>query len=141
MITARLTKQFVLLQVFICCSCCAVAQTEKTMEELYNKHQACLDSGVNMVGCSRDYYLQMDSMLNIAYNKLRSQLSETAKTTLRDEQRTWIKKRDIYFAKQDKRFQINLTKRIWGTDMIMITYDDKAKYVEERVLVLIKRIK
>ena len=78
---------------------------------------------------------------DVAYNNLLTLLNSTEKESLKKEQLMWLKKRDTYFKKKDKIFQDNVKKGNWGQDMKMITYDDKANYVKERVIVLIKKIK
>ena len=83
----------------------------------------------------------MDSMLNAVYIKLKATLGARQKEALKNQQLAWIKKRDIYFKKQDKVFQKNYKKEEWGTDMEMITYDDKANFIKERVTILIRRLK
>ena len=117
------------------------AQTVKSIDDMSKKYQTCLDAGKDMLGCSQHFYAQMDSTLNVAYNNLLTLLNSTEKESLKKEQLMWLKKRDTYFKKKDKIFQDNVKKGNWGQDMKMITYDDKANYVKERVIVLIKKIK
>jgi uncharacterized protein YecT (DUF1311 family) len=117
------------------------AQSLKTIEELERKHQACLDSGINMFGCSKRFYFQMDSMLNIAYNALRSALPPEGKAALKEEQLAWLKKRDIYFKKQNASYRKNVKSGEWGPDMYMVVYDMDAEFVKERTINLFKRIK
>jgi uncharacterized protein YecT (DUF1311 family) len=63
---------------------------------------SCLDNGVNMMGCSQLYYKTMDSILNVAYNKLRKTLTIDRQTALKQEQLKWIKKRDAHHAAELK---------------------------------------
>lgn len=114
-------------------------QTVEIVENMATKHQTCLDSGIDMLGCSKSFYLQMDSMLNVVYHQLRATLGEKQKQALKNQQFKWIKKRDTYFNKQDNTLQKKYEKGEWGRDMEMITYDDKANFIKERVIVLIKR--
>lgn len=115
-------------------------QTVEIVENMDTKHQTCLDSGIDMLGCSKSFYLQMDSMLNVVYHQLRATLGEKQKQALKNQQFKWIKKRDIYFKKQDNTFQKKYEKGEWGIDMEMISYDDKANFIKERVIVLIRRL-
>lgn len=116
------------------------AQTISTINVLAEKHQSCLDSGIDMLGCSKSYYFQMDSMLNVVYNKLRASLSQSEKDSLKKEQLNWLKKRDLYFEKQNKEFREKAQSGEWGSDMAMITYDNQAEYVKDRVIILIKKL-
>lgn len=131
----------VLAITFILLIVCMVGRTQtvKTVEDMAIKHQACLDSEIDMLGCSKSFYLQMDSMLNVVYHQLRATLGEKQKQALKNQQFKWIKKRDTYFNKQDNTLQKKYEKGEWGRDMEMITYDDKANFIKERVIVLIKR--
>jgi uncharacterized protein YecT (DUF1311 family) len=116
------------------------AQNAKTIDEMSDKHQACLDSGINMLGCSSKFYIQMDSMLNVAYNNLKLKLIPPGRTNLKNDQLNWLHKRDVYFRNKDRIYREKFNKGEWGTDMAMINYDDKAEFVKKRVLLLIKRL-
>jgi uncharacterized protein YecT (DUF1311 family) len=116
------------------------AQTVKTIEDMSHKHQACLDSGKDMLGCSRSFYSQMDSMITVVYDKLITVLNLTGKATLKKDQLDWLKKRDVFFKKQDKVFDDNYKKGKWGLEMQMVTYDDKADFIKKRILLLIRRL-
>jgi len=118
----------------------AKAQSLKSLDEITKKHQACLDTGVDMLGCSKMYYLQVDSLLNVAYNQLRFKMSGSDKESLKKEQLAWLKKRDSYFKQQNLMFQRKFEEGEWGSDMAMITYSDQAGFVKERVVVLLKRV-
>ena len=81
----------------------------------------------------------MDSILNDVYNNLIGTLGATDKTALKSQQLAWLKKRNTFFKNQDKRFQNKYKKGEWGEDMEMITYDDKANFIKERVKALISK--
>ncbi len=125
---------------FIFFNVSANAQLKNSMDRIYQDHLKCLDSGINMLGCSRKYYLEMDSMLNLTYKKLRASLNEAEKSKLKEEQLKWLKERDAYFEDQNRIFNEKVTSGEWGNDMYMVTYDDKADFVRKRVLDIIKRI-
>ncbi|MBW4891456.1 DUF1311 domain-containing protein [Mucilaginibacter sp. HMF5004] len=113
------------------------AQTIKTVDSLRNSYQTCLDKGVYMLGCSKVHYHQIDSMLNLAYIKLRTKLLSPQISKLKSEQAQWLIKRDQYFK--------NLTldpevKSLGGEDREMVLIDKKATFVEERVIVLLRRL-
>lgn len=125
---------------FIFLNVSANAQLKNTMDRIYQDHLKCLDSGINMLGCSRKYYLEMDSMLNLTYKKLRTTLNETEKSTLKEEQLKWLKERDAYFETQNRIFNDKVNSGEWGNDMYMVTFDNKADFVRKRVLEIIKRV-
>jgi uncharacterized protein YecT (DUF1311 family) len=115
------------------------AQTIESVENMATKYQTCLDTGVDMLGCSKRFYFQMDSMLNVVYENQITTLEASKKATLERQQIAWLKKRDNYFKKQDKKSQYKIRKSEWGKDMEMITYDEKANFIKRRVIDLIKR--
>lgn len=82
----------------------------------------------------------MDSILNQVYNTLKSQLNVTEKERLKKEQKAWLKRRDVFIAKQNKEFLMKQKKGEWGSEMYMITYENDAEFVKERILILIKRL-
>ena len=116
------------------------AQTLDEVSSLKREHQTCLDSGVNMLGCSTLFYEQMDSLLNLAYNNLRKKIMAGERDTLKNEEIHWIKTRDNYFSKRKREFQADMKKEGWGNDMYMILYDEEAEFIGERVIELINRL-
>lgn len=103
------------------------------------KCQTCIDAGTNnFVTCENIFYHQMDSILNGAYKALKKQLDTATFENLKKEQRIWLKKRDVYFKKQDAKI---------GTEGGGIEADkalaihQKALYVKERILCLLTYMK
>lgn len=132
-------KNLILLLLLTFCS--SDKNYQNVIERLSKEHQACLDTGVNMLGCSRKFYFEMDSMLNVVYREYRSSLTESGKKILKNEQLNWLKKRDEFFAKENKEYQKNIKSQEWGPDMYMIVYDNNADFVKERTLELITQMK
>ncbi|WP_278251848.1 lysozyme inhibitor LprI family protein [Sabulibacter ruber] len=93
-----------------------------------------------MLGCSQLYYSQMDSLLNVVYNKLRRPLDPSGKAALKNEQLKWLGKRDAYFKKVDKEYAAENSNGFAGNDSRMIAIDDKAQFVRKRVEELIKKL-
>jgi uncharacterized protein YecT (DUF1311 family) len=116
------------------------SQTIKTIDSMSIAFQKRLDTGVEMLKCTKEFYFQMDSMLNIVYNKLRTKLNTTEKDILKKEQLTWLKKRDAYFKKENKKFLQKFNSNEWGSDMYMIIYEEEAEFVKGRTIVLLNRI-
>lgn len=128
---------FILASTFI--SQRSSAQTGKTILHLEEAQQACLDSGVYMLGCSRKFYFQMDSLLNVVYINLRSNLDSSKKARLKKEQRSWLVKRDAHFKKTLAEFKRKNPGRSEETaqDDAMFMYESNAEFVKGRVLTLI----
>lgn len=133
-------KDIIIIFILFSISFFAKAQTRQTVEEISDKYQVCLDSGINMLGCSEQFCLQMDSMLHVVYNKLKMKLNSTEKAQLEKEQLVWLKKRDIYFAEQKKEFQSAWKKGEAFPEILLFRNDNCAAYVKTRVLVLLKKL-
>ncbi|MGH2664619.1 lysozyme inhibitor LprI family protein [Flavobacterium sp.] len=129
-----------LLGVLVLFSISGFSQTLKTVKELEKANQDCLDQGKNMLGCSRDYYEQMDALLNKVYNKLRTSLTAEEKAKLKKEQQLWLKKRDKYADEQYDETAELLEGETESQDFKMIVRHSEAEFVKERVIVLIKRL-
>lgn len=113
------------------------SQSIDEIDTLENKYHSCLDKGEYMLGCSREYYTEIDKILNTTYKNIMSGLDETQKNKLKTEQKAWLKKRDAYFMKVDQENEDGLS----GNDLKMIRTDKQADYVKERVIYLIKKYK
>ncbi|GAA4165426.1 hypothetical protein GCM10022217_37640 [Chryseobacterium ginsenosidimutans] len=114
------------------------SQTLKTIEQFENKHQDCLDTGINMKNCSAKYYNQSDSLLNIVYKKLKANLNSTEQTKLKNEQLYWLKKRDSYFKKAYLEAK-NEGPFPEPDDLEMVYLDKKSNFIMDRVKELIAR--
>ncbi|PIQ22772.1 MAG: hypothetical protein COW65_01255 [Cytophagales bacterium CG18_big_fil_WC_8_21_14_2_50_42_9] len=137
-------KYFILtlsLTILTCINTIGYAQTQTQLTNLKKQHQSCLDKGVNMFSCSQQYYKQMDSLLNVAYNRIRKPMSQTEKLAFKNEQIKWLQKRDAFFVKVDKEAAAESGPGPIGRDFLMIAMDEKANFVRKRVEELIKRTK
>jgi uncharacterized protein YecT (DUF1311 family) len=121
---------------FLSCSLFVSAQpTIKAYDIILidKQYQACLDDGQNMK-CALTYYNKMDSCLTIANKQLLSKLDKSSKNTFKKEQTAWLKD-------QEKEFKaIDQGNTIEGRDGEMAVEDEKAKFIKERVLVLIGKL-
>ena len=123
------------------------AQTVSAIKAMESQYQSCLDKGEYMLGCSKAYYRKMDSVLNIAYNTLRSSLDPSKQAELKTGQKQWLAKRDKYF----RELKTGFTKAhpgidpygnaIGARDDAMFMIDEQARFVQKRVLVLIGKMK
>jgi uncharacterized protein YecT (DUF1311 family) len=117
-----------------------VGQTLKTIALMEQAHLQCLDSGIGMTGCADSYRLQMDSLLNVVYNKLRKRLPTTEKDKLKTEQLAWLKQRDRHFKEQEQDYKTNISPEDWTQEFYLIVYSSDAEFIKERVVYLIKRL-
>jgi uncharacterized protein YecT (DUF1311 family) len=130
----------ILLTICLLTSCCTFSQSLTKLQSQEKIYQDCLDSGIDMLGCSINNYNEIDKLLNEVYNKVKLKLSDEEKLKLRNEQRDWLKKRDKYFENLYIKTQEE-SEGIGGNDLKMIYNHEKAEYVKQRVLFLIKEYK
>jgi uncharacterized protein YecT (DUF1311 family) len=92
-----------------------------------------------MTSCASAYYHQMDSLLNIVYQKLYLKSDNSGRIKLKTQQLLWLKKRDNYFkqvvAEKKKEAAAEDLLRHFNT---MFDLEDMAAFVEKRVVHLIK---
>jgi uncharacterized protein YecT (DUF1311 family) len=119
------------------------AQNGKTIVRIEEAEQACLDSGVNMLGCAKKFYFQMDSLLNVVYSNLRLTLDSSQKAVLKKEQQLWLIKRDAYFKKTFAVFKKKNPDRWEDTaqDDAMLMYESNSEFVKNRILYLMWKLK
>jgi uncharacterized protein YecT (DUF1311 family) len=116
----------------------ASSQKAPDVVVLETQYQQCLDNGQNMLACSKLFYLQMDSLLNVYYQKLRTTCNDQQKSNLKTEQIKWLSKRDAYFKTTRYKAQKNSQNGIVPKDDEMFMYNDNAEFVQARVLELYK---
>ncbi|WP_262708012.1 lysozyme inhibitor LprI family protein [Lacibacter luteus] len=98
-----------------------------------------------MLDCSKSFYKVMDSMLNIVYFKIAAKLDSNHKIQLRNEQRSWLTSRNVYFKMTLNKFKQKhpgkspLGNSSGAQDDAMIMHDENAQFVKERILALLKR--
>lgn len=107
---------------------------ESDLKKIETNYKLCLDRGAFMLGCSREFYRDLDSCLNLVYKQLKEKLDVPSKAALNKEQLEWLKTRDLKFQ------QIDRTNKEEGQDGEMFRQDEKATFVRDRVLILIKRL-
>ena len=118
------------------------AQSLQTVKDLDQEHQKLMDKGVNMLGYTVAYYNKLDSLLNVVYNKLRQTLSPEEMQELKLQQRQWLKERDAYFKQlyRDTEKKFDLKQNEWEEVEYLSVYHPQILFVEERVILLIKRL-
>lgn len=125
--------------IFIFTCLTGFSQTAKTIDSLESQYQACLDKGEFMLGCSERFYLQMDSLLNVQYKKLRSKCDSMQKENLKDEQLQWLSKRDKQFRENQKQVHKEAKEKGYdgGEIETMILTDKNAMFIKKRVIEII----
>lgn len=113
-----------------------MAQSHAAIDSLDRKYQACTSHKGNLYGCVVTYYKSMDSLLNTSYRQLYTKLDSTQKRGLEQEQQAWEEKKTAYFDLLDTRVGKVEKKTLNGLDDRMISTDNKAAYLRNRVLQL-----
>lgn len=119
-------------------NCYSQSSNIKKVESIEFNYQNCLDSGIDMLGCSKKYYFFCDKLLNEVYQSIRAKLTTTDKEKLKNEQLKWLKQRDAFFKRAyilAKEEAVDLPQE----DLEMIYIDKKGDFVKERVKFLIKK--
>ncbi|MGN7822249.1 hypothetical protein ACTJJB_19100 [Chitinophaga sp. 22536] len=124
-----------ILAVFLCGN--AYSQSRQAaLDTLENRYQRCLSTS-NSYGCALVYYKQLDSLLYSTLQRLYSQIEPNRLHTLQTEQGAWEEKKDAYFRKIDERVEKMHKSTMDGLDDDMISTDNKAAYVKDRVTALL----
>ncbi|PSL49337.1 uncharacterized protein DUF1311 [Chitinophaga niastensis] len=126
-----------ILTVFLCTN--AYSQSRQTaLDTLETHYQQCLGKSHKMYDCALTYYKQLDSLLYSTLQHLYSSLSPNRQQKLQAEQGTWEEKKDEYFKKIDGRVEKMHKRTMDGLDDDMISTDNKAAYIKERVTELLE---
>lgn len=134
-----MNKLFIISFSLIICSANKVdSQIKSTMHKIDSNYQSCLDSGINMYGCTTSYFHDMDSMLNVVYKRIRLKLSQADKDTLTKKQLIWLKKRDREYKIIDAEPNDDGLSPI---DNLMVKVDKKAQFINDRIYELINMYK
>lgn len=139
--SAHLHKNL-LVSCLLLCGLAAHTQSAKTVRDLVKKHRQCANQCLTIyptdrIKCSEIFYFQMDSLLSVAYKSARSGLQKNKRKQLERDQVKWMRERDVYFAQQDMLFWEKHKHNQWRSDMQTITYEDKANFIKDRVVMLI----
>ncbi len=128
--------------ILIATSMQAAAQIEDALELSENRYQQCQESGKNVPACAARYYKDVDSLMTLAYKKLRASVKTDGKMALQKDQNDWMMRRDAYFVKLKTDYRVNSKAPVGEdeTDTKAALSEDKARYVRERIEVLLSRI-
>ncbi|SCB94998.1 Protein of unknown function [Chitinophaga costaii] len=115
----------------------AMAQSRTALDSLDKSYQQCLAArSGNLYGCVLTYYKGMDSLLQHSYQTLYARLDTARQRSLRVEQQNWEEKKAAYFDLLDARVGKMEKKTPDGLDDRMISTDNKAAYLRNRVVQL-----
>ncbi|MFY0253015.1 hypothetical protein ACDQ55_03585 [Chitinophaga sp. 30R24] len=124
------------LAVFLCTN--AYAQTSPSaLDTLANRYQLCLGNSQHPYDCAVIYYRQLDSLLNLALQRLYANLAPDKQRQLQLEQGFWEEKKEEYFKKIDERVEKIHKRTMEGLDDDMISTDNKAAFLKERLTKLL----
>lgn len=125
-----------ILAVFLCGN--AYSQSHQAaLDTLENRYQRCLSAGSNSYSCALVYYKQLDSLLYSTLQRLYGQIEPNKLHSLQTEQGVWEEKKEAYFRKIDERVEKMHKSTMNGLDDDMISTDNKAAYVKDRVTALL----
>lgn len=119
----------------------SVAQTSIVINQMELQHKECLKIKPDSSNCSKLFLQQMDSMVSVVFNEVKTQIASDQKSDIIKDQMSWSKKKADFFKIQDETFVYNLKEEIWKKDMIRITYQQKAEFLLKRIKFLLKKIK
>lgn len=114
------------------------AQTPALIEQMEASHKECLRIKPDSIPCSRVFFYQMDSMVNVIYEKAKSEVPAGDKAAFIREQLSWVAKKEAFFKKQDVNFAFNLQEGTWKREMIRVVYEAKADFILKRIKSLLK---
>ncbi len=110
------------------------------IEDIESVHKSCLQIKFDSVACSRLYFFQLDSMVNIVFAKAKMTVSGDEKIALIKDQLSWAAKKETFYKRQDQNFLYNLQEGAWKKDMIRVTYEEKAEFLLKRIKLLLKKL-
>lgn len=114
---------------------------KKELLEIEQQHKNCILTNIDSIACYRNYLWQIDSILPVILDAAKENIPINEKSSLIQEQISWIKKKNEFFKIQDETFKSNLADGTWKKDMIRITYQQKAEFLLKRIKYLMKKIK
>ena len=115
---------------------------QKKIEELNVTYQNCLDEGIAMVNCSRDFLSQMGELMDRILFDFQENSSKEKSDLILQNQREWEVKIQGKFNLIDQRLDsLALKNGAIPQDDVMFANYDKARIFEERIIELIDQLK
>jgi hypothetical protein len=133
-------NQVILFLLFFSIRVYSHAQTAEQIYQMEVSHKECLGIKPDSIACSRVFFYQMDSMVNVVYNKAKEDVSPDERSQFIKEQLSWAYRKESFFKKQDENFIFNLKEGTWKKEMIRIVYEQKADFLLKRIKSLLKHV-
>lgn len=115
---------------------------QKKIEELNVTYQNCLDEGIAMVNCSRDFLSQMGELMDRILFDFQENSSKEKSDLILQNQREWEVKIQGKFNLIDQRLDsLALKNGAIPQDDVMFANYDKGRIFEERIIELIDQLK
>jgi uncharacterized protein YecT (DUF1311 family) len=128
--------KLILLMLFTLLGGATMAQSRATLDSLDKHYQECLSLHSGQYNCAQQYYHSMDSLLRRSYSRLCTQLDSSRRQSLLLEQQDWEDRKSAYFDLLDARVDKQHKSTLSGLDDRVISTDNKAAYLRNRVLQL-----
>ena len=117
------------------------AQTLHTIDSLQKKEQACLDGGYRQTTCIGIFRNEMDSIMQLAYQKLYGRANGAARAALQKDQMNWLEKQKANDNKIETEDREKYVKEEWGESAIrMFLFGSKTDFVRDRAKYLVKKL-
>jgi uncharacterized protein YecT (DUF1311 family) len=134
------TTAFILF-ILLCLAKDLQAQTLHTIDSLEKIEQACLDGGYGQVTCIGAFKKAMDSIMQLAYQKLYGRANGPVRAVLQKNQLNWLEKQKANNNKIETEDRQKYVKEEWGESAIRIfLFDAKADFVRDRAKYLVKKL-
>jgi uncharacterized protein YecT (DUF1311 family) len=133
----RFLRTLILVVLPLCYLPVILAAQNKVLDSLERSYQLCLDKGEHKYQCALTYYTQLNSLLDTVYLQLCNNMDSNGVRHLRLDQQAWLEKKELFFKKMDERVVKLSKKTMDGLDDEMISTDNKAAYIKERLLELL----
>tara|TARA_B110000211_G_C13614322_1_gene350363 strand:- start:43 stop:492 length:450 start_codon:yes stop_codon:yes gene_type:complete len=114
---------------------------QKNLNSLEIEFQKKIDTGIGIVFTVSEYNNQIDSLLNVVYQSLNTQLTKEEIVKLKLDQQDWINIRDFKIDSMQKPLDSLFDSGLHiPTDSRLINLDADAQFVKKRIEVLIKKL-
>ncbi|HVI46061.1 MAG TPA: hypothetical protein VM802_14390 [Chitinophaga sp.] len=108
------------------------------LDTLEMRYQQCLTSNHNMYNCALNYYKQLDSLLYNTLQYIYSHIDTNKQYQLQTDQGAWEARKEEYFKKIDERVEKLHKSTLAGLNDDMISTDNKAAFLKDRLSLLFK---
>ncbi|WP_143308770.1 lysozyme inhibitor LprI family protein [Chitinophaga vietnamensis] len=123
--------------VFLCNQISAQQQSQQAaLDSIENRYHQCLANSQRMYDCAAVYYHDVDSLLRGTLQQLYSSLDPVQLSKLQQDQTSWEERKDAFFRKIDERVEKMHKRTMDGLDDDMISTDNKAAFIKDRVISL-----